>query len=80
MKKKGVAKAVQAVFASLLSETRGKRFDPTKRQTEYRGWDSFVHMQLAAKIEEACNVELSMKEIIQADSAALFVEIVTKKL
>ena len=52
MKKKGVAKAVQAVFASLLSETRGKRFDPTKRQTEYRGWDSFVHMQLAAKIED----------------------------
>lgn len=79
MKKNHVRKMVRDIFIELLPESR-KGFNFNKKQDAYRDWDSFVHMQLVSKIEQAFHLTLGTKEAIEADSPSAFIKIISKEI
>jgi len=76
--KKNIETGVRKIFNNILPETK-KHFELKRAQSEYRDWDSFAQMQIATEIERVFSVQLSIKEIISADSAARFIALIEKK-
>lgn len=80
MKKSEIKTRIKDIFTKILPELKGTRFDFSRKQGDVAAWDSFAHMQIASTIERSFDIELSMKDIIEADSPARFVALIEKKL
>lgn len=71
---------IKDIFLKMFSELSDDSFDFKKKQDQYENWDSFAHMELVSKIEQAFVITLDINEMINTDSAIQFVEIVKKKV
>ena len=76
MSENKIKEVVKKIFVEAFPELRREKFNFNKPQSDFRDWDSFMHMKLISSMEVALDVRLAIERTIDADSAAKFVEII----
>ncbi len=76
----GINQKIKKIFKEVFPELKNTDFNLNKTQDQFEEWDSFSHMQLVSKIEQEFSISLEIEEVIEADSALKFIEIIKKKI
>ena len=79
MSKDQIKAIVKKIFIELFPELRAGKFDFNKKQSDFKDWDSFMHMKLISTLEEKFGIALDMEKAMDADNPIKFVEIIAKQ-
>lgn len=71
-----IKEEVKNIFVESFPELRREKFNFNKKQSDFKDWDSFMHMKLISMMEEKFDVKLAMERTIDADSPMKFIEII----
>jgi len=74
-----VKEKIRGIFEETFPEIKGQEFDWEKKQDSFENWDSFAHMEIVGKVEQAFGISLEIDEVITLEYPLKFVEIVLKK-
>lgn len=74
-----VTEKIIQIFKEVLPDLKEGELELSASQETVVGWDSFAHMELVGKIEQAFGVTFELDEVITLETPQAFVDIVEKK-
>ena len=79
MKEQEVITIITKIFQDTFPELKGSDLDMEKPHEDFERWDSFTHMDLISKVEEAFEIVLEIDEVIALHTPNAFVHLVLSK-
>ncbi len=70
---------IKGIFLVVFPELKKSPFSFTKKQLDYRNWDSFAHMELVSKIEQTFSISLTLEDTVSIESAQDVVKLLQGK-
>ena len=70
---------IKEIFVEVL-KLENEEYTDSLSYLDYDPWDSVTHMKIVAKIEQAFDIELEMRDIIAMETVAKVKEIVAKQI
>ena len=69
-------KKIKEIFIKIFPEENDLSFKMDKKQSEFKNWDSFAHLQLVSEIEKQFNVRFDIDEVMNFNSPNDFLKFV----